>query len=1309
MPFDVQVGGYAEHSIPTGETPGVEYAKGSVTGPALSKLWMMTGNASLLANAAITGQQAQGIARTGFSGGPVMIDGVVIGMLIAVQPPVKERGTLARVTGRNGRPTGIAFLMPAWQFPARLQPPRHSPPNWADHLRSQGELWDHATNASPALAMRLATIAQRAERIVQDAPHDPDVVIWMSGDSALRRLLAAISFLAIRPEEEAWLTPAETACALAVPCVYEAIFAVFRNALAENTALRSAIDAQADEDGPRSRWEMRLAQQDQEELASRLRTLRMLRLAHRQSELWSYEAPEGRSGRPASLADALDTLFEPMACRVGSPDDADRILDGPRLVALARQLFASPVDLETSVASRDPAFETETGLRPPAIGELNGIDLAHLLAMAGRMALDPRRMPPVVFDHLGLDPKLDVPLLIGQLDESEGARWDRDGGGTPRLTLKCRAAALEVAMTDTIAELQEFSRAKQPERAAQNLPSAFSAAGLKPAKMGRRDTYTHPRRFSLETDRMVDLLSAVELYDDPTLALRELYQNALDACRYRRARLEYCQRVGLPVFGREWSPLIRFEVGHGEDGRRFLACEDNGIGMGEAHLVELFVRTGARFTEHREFQLEYANWLKERILFYPNSRFGIGILSVFMLADEVLVQSRRLDREGRPGNGVRTTLRGPRSLFWVECDDKAPETGTRVTLLLRDDLPEELDALIEKWLWLPEFDIEIKDRNRGTVRKLSAGEFSGGALRSLGLPRPIDDRDEAKTAPQLYWSLDKLTSRGDGSGTGLPGDGDDVGRFLLDGVVINGTGLPTGLLLNLTGPLSTGMAVSLNRRELRDWSKHRDAVFAHLLASGATSLAQLSEERKLPVDRLLRSVPALLFRTDDLLRTRGEPGFFEQDKTILPGFDTRSPSCTVLQSHLLAGRAALLQSTPPAGGALLAAQARARNWPGPRLGQWEAAREIRGGRLGRLSAIRLAARWSMPVNSVIERLRGWREYGVLVEVEDLGGEPGHAVPRLPDLPHALVYPPADRVDLPLAALSKLDGKVRDIDAVLAELEPFDAVALSSADRFALAELRHEDWRTFNEDRWVSSGSDRLTLRQLIIARKNNLQAENELRDSVLRLQAVGLLNFDDIEGAFRLPLHDNLINLLSLNLDGRPPWVEQIGFSHWAWMHVYLADQGEVVNLQHTMEELRLRNGTDTLPILPALCAFGRGLSVDERRELGHQARWSWPLDFNVALRHVPARANARRALQAAEGEAHQHGLSLLRFDPSLLDLDVQESAQPLRFIGEISGWDLIKSAERAGREPKSFEPILRRLNAGGVPAVDALDLLGCA
>ncbi|MFD0854338.1 hypothetical protein ACFQ07_19020, partial [Actinomadura adrarensis] len=200
-------------------------------------------------------------------------------------------------------------------------------------------------------------------------------------------------------------------------------------------------------------------------------------------------------------------------------------------------------------------------------------------------------------------------------------------------------------------------------------------------------------RFRLDERRVQDLLMGEQLYQDRGLAIRELYQNALDACRYRRARLAYLTRRG--DWADDWTGRIQFTQGT-ENGRAYLECRDNGVGMTEAVLTEVFAQAGARFTDLSDFLAEAAEWKNADppVQLYANSRFGIGVLSYFMIADEIEVITRPMGRGQAPQPTLKVSIFGPGHLFRIRelPQDRLP--GTTIKLYLRD--PDSAPSCVEE-------------------------------------------------------------------------------------------------------------------------------------------------------------------------------------------------------------------------------------------------------------------------------------------------------------------------------------------------------------------------------------------------------------------------------------------------------------------------------------------------------------------------------------------------------------------------------------------------------------------------------------
>ena len=134
----------------------------------------------------------------------------------------------------------------------------------------------------------------------------------------------------------------------------------------------------------------------------------------------------------------------------------------------------------------------------------------------------------------------------------------------------------------------------------------------------------------LNQSAIMSLLMGEKLYSHPGVALRELIQNALDACDVRR-RLEE---------SKTYTPSIEVTSFVDHLGRTWIEVSDNEIGMDEHVLSEFFLKLGDSYYHSSEFQCNVIKLHKSQQTFHPISQFRIGILSVFMLADVLEVRTR---------------------------------------------------------------------------------------------------------------------------------------------------------------------------------------------------------------------------------------------------------------------------------------------------------------------------------------------------------------------------------------------------------------------------------------------------------------------------------------------------------------------------------------------------------------------------------------------------------------------------------------------------------------------------------------------
>ncbi|MEU4524784.1 hypothetical protein AB0F52_39450 [Amycolatopsis sp. NPDC024027] len=318
--------------------------------------------------------------------------------------------------------------------------------------------------------------------------------------------------------------------------------------------------------------------------------------------------------------------------------------------------------------------------------------VALVLGLAHTMAIEPGSLSSTLVEHLGIDHQVELADLRRTLRASS---WVR----TPtalRLDAECRHEAVYEVLTEHVTRMSEVLRTAREAAARETavapllaLPERASDEDVTPATRpdGRPEFVVPTTKFRLDETRVRELLMGEQLYRDRSLAIRELYQNALDACRYSQAWRRYLVvKQGGP---REWSWPGKIEFRQWEEaGHHFLSCRDNGVGMGEAELREVFSQAGIRFADRREFAVERARWEAEGVHVYPNSRFGIGVMSYFMLADRIEVTTRRMNPGGERLPLVKVVIAGPGHLFRVEtltgADDDGRGEGTEVKLHLRD-------------------------------------------------------------------------------------------------------------------------------------------------------------------------------------------------------------------------------------------------------------------------------------------------------------------------------------------------------------------------------------------------------------------------------------------------------------------------------------------------------------------------------------------------------------------------------------------------------------------------------------------------
>ena len=290
------------------------------------------------------------------------------------------------------------------------------------------------------------------------------------------------------------------------------------------------------------------------------------------------------------------------------------------------------------------------------VGELPAVVNLRYLALVLRTAdileFDPERTPDVILHHRDIAPE----SLI---------YWWKDKG----LSLKLTDRQIVISARPSVARLhkaiEEMVNAIDAELtlarnladesplgavpgSTEPLPYQWTLAPATHRDIAPREgTYEYiDGAFRPDTGKLLSLLSGVSLYQNPIVAVRELVQNAFDAVGERVGYQRLGQRnPASAVLAGQLAKQHRVELrveAIGSDA--YLICSDTGVGMTKAIIRDRVLVSGSgprhdvraldRTCNAAGFQLR------------RSGQFGIGVLSYFMLADRIEIETQRAQEAG---------------------------------------------------------------------------------------------------------------------------------------------------------------------------------------------------------------------------------------------------------------------------------------------------------------------------------------------------------------------------------------------------------------------------------------------------------------------------------------------------------------------------------------------------------------------------------------------------------------------------------------------------------------------------------------
>jgi len=258
-------------------------------------------------------------------------------------------------------------------------------------------------------------------------------------------------------------------------------------------------------------------------------------------------------------------------------------------------------------------------------------------------------------------------------------------------------------------------------------------------------------RFEFDRDRMFEILSDEIYQGDSYVFLRELVQNSIDAIRLRRALLE--KEAGAGNLG-----VIRVDVEHGKDGDAKVTVTDDGSGMDE-HIVRNYLAVaGKSYYRSQDFE-------RLGLQIDPISRFGIGLLSCFMVADRVEIETCRDPYFSGTSEALKIEIPAVRRQFRVE--QRARGTvgyGTKITVHVKGSkLPKakgekapralEVTEYLSKVAGFVEYPLVITEGDRKTI-VLHPKQEAEGARKRFGADFAVRQLDLSYPWAKTFFAQD---------------------------------------------------------------------------------------------------------------------------------------------------------------------------------------------------------------------------------------------------------------------------------------------------------------------------------------------------------------------------------------------------------------------------------------------------------------------------------------------------------------------------------------------------------------------------
>jgi molecular chaperone HtpG len=372
--------------------------------------------------------------------------------------------------------------------------------------------------------------------------------------------------------------------------------------------------------------------------------------------------------------------------------------------------------------------------------------VAVILRLADILDFDAKRTPAILFSQMNVK----NPISIKEWNKHRAIQSWEIKPGYICFHAKCSHPAIEATIKEfcdlidkelilakaIFGDITHYAKNNKKQYDSVQLPAKVDRSKIEP----ERDIFGEPKylfrntQFLLEKGHVIDLLMGTKLYGKTDVPLRELVQNSIDACLLRQALQK--------KWAVDYTPTVSIKLYEANDDL-VLEVNDNGIGMDQEIIDKFYSRIGSSFYKSPEF---YELKAITKANFQPTSRFGIGILSCFMITDEIHVETKRIKGPAESSPSLNLTIQGYDSIFFISKGNRIlPGTFTRLYLKHNNTWAlDDLDTISQELRDLfpnPPFEIEVD--LKGRLETISSKDFSL-AIKIHNKPEDWDEHENIR-------------------------------------------------------------------------------------------------------------------------------------------------------------------------------------------------------------------------------------------------------------------------------------------------------------------------------------------------------------------------------------------------------------------------------------------------------------------------------------------------------------------------------------------------------------------------------------